>query len=114
MEILRGRGFLFDKTFRLEPGSRVIFEGHEVLNPRLDIVGYTRMTLQTSSLDDEEDKSYEQRLVGVHITGTLENPEINPSEDSEIQNREELIAWLVGGYYTSADGTAAGGVEANR
>ena len=53
MEILRGKGFLFDKTFRLEPGSRVIFEGDPSINPRLDIQGQTRIAHAPSATDDE-------------------------------------------------------------
>ncbi|MEW5994267.1 MAG: translocation/assembly module TamB domain-containing protein, partial [Candidatus Zixiibacteriota bacterium] len=37
MEVLRGRGFLFDKTFHLEPGGKVTFVGDPKINPILDL-----------------------------------------------------------------------------
>ncbi len=110
MEILRGKGFLFDKTFQLEPGSRVIFEGNETLNPRLDVKGYTRVTVATPAVVDEE-RTYDQINACVHITGTLETPEINPCEDSDVQNREELLLLIVANQYTSEKGSASTSVE---
>ncbi|MDF1545869.1 MAG: translocation/assembly module TamB domain-containing protein, partial [bacterium] len=79
MEIIRGKGFLFDKTFRLEPGGQVIFEGKEQFNPRLDIVGYTRILTNLPS-QFEENPTSEHLEVGVHISGTLDTVVINPVE----------------------------------
>jgi len=110
MEILRGKGFLFDKTFRLEPGSRVIFEGKDTLNPQLDIIGYTNITTTSNSIYEDE-KSYDQLTVRIHVTGTLEKPEINPAEDSDVENREELLPLIVANYYSSENGTATTGIE---
>jgi len=110
MEILRGRGFLFDKTFQLESGSTVTFEGNQTINPRLDIVAHTKISTTVSSLTNENERSYEQINLGVHITGTLENPEINPSEDSDVDNREDMLSLLATNSYSSG-GTASSGFE---
>ncbi len=99
MEILRGRGFLFDKTFQLEPGSQVIFEGDPVINPRLDIIGYTRIAGVRRSLGEELETA-EQLDLGIHVTGTLEEPEINPVEGSEF-SREDMLPLIVANYYSS-------------
>ncbi len=106
MEILRGKGFLFDKTFRLEPDSRVIFEDIEQLNPRLDIIAYTRVpgARRTDNTPTEELE------LGVHVTGTLELPEINPVEGSSF-SQEDILPLIVANYYSSDTATARSGIE---
>ena len=103
MEVLRGKGFLVDKTFRLEQGSTVIFEGNETLNPRLDIIGRTRMTVvdRSSAISSEEPKT-EQKEVGIHVTGTLDEPEINPADGSDF-SREDLLPLIFANMSTSGD-----------
>ncbi|MEA2030504.1 MAG: translocation/assembly module TamB domain-containing protein [candidate division Zixibacteria bacterium] len=97
MEILRGRGFLFDKTFSLEPGSRIIFEGNDTLNPRLDITGYTHIA---GVVEDafEENTTRETIELCIDIGGTLELPEINPCEGSDF-SREDILPLIVANYY---------------
>ncbi|RKX29102.1 MAG: hypothetical protein DRP47_02630 [Candidatus Zixiibacteriota bacterium] len=97
MEILRGRGFLFDKTFRLEPGSRVIFEGNDTLNPRLEITGNTRIAGVVQDAFDE-DATPETVELCVDVGGTLELPEINPCEGSDL-SREDILPLIVANYY---------------
>ncbi|MFQ6007451.1 MAG: translocation/assembly module TamB domain-containing protein [Candidatus Zixiibacteriota bacterium] len=99
LEILRGRGFLFDKTFQLEHGSRVIFEGDPSINPRLDIIGHTRIAGVRRSFGEEPETAQPLDL-GIHVTGTLEEPEINPVEGSEF-NREDILPLIVANYYSS-------------
>ncbi|MBU8934215.1 MAG: translocation/assembly module TamB [candidate division Zixibacteria bacterium] len=109
MEILRGRGFLFDKTFRLEPGSRVIFEGNDTLNPRLDITGYTRIAgvVEDSFGDDATPETVE---LCVDIGGTLELPEINPCEGSDM-TREDILPLIVANYYARDGFSSSGQIE---
>ncbi len=108
MEILRGRGFLFDKTFHLEPGSRVIFEGNPTINPRLDITGYTRIAGMRRAVDEELETT-ESIELGIHVTGTLEVPEINPAEGSEF-SREDILPLIVANYYSSETVSSSGQV----
>ena len=109
MEILRGRGFLFDKTFQLEPGSRVIFEGNPTINPRLDITGYTRIAGIRRSVG-EESETTESLELGIHVMGTLEAPEINPAEGSEF-SREDILPLIVANYYGSEKVSASSQIE---
>ncbi|MDZ4723486.1 MAG: translocation/assembly module TamB domain-containing protein [candidate division Zixibacteria bacterium] len=106
MEILRGKAYLFDKTFQLEPGGTVAFTGSEALNPNLDIVACTRIPGQR--LDSAE--SSEQLELCIHVTGTLENPEINPAEDSPF-NREDIFPLLVANYYAGDSTRAQNNIE---
>ncbi|MFQ5499036.1 MAG: translocation/assembly module TamB domain-containing protein [Candidatus Zixiibacteriota bacterium] len=99
MELLRGRGFLMDKTFHLEPGSKVFFDGDETINPRLDIIGRTRIASQVQS-DFEGNVSSEPLHVGIHISGTLEVPDISPSEDSPF-SREDIMPLIFANYYSN-------------
>ncbi len=96
MEILRGKGYLFDKTIRLDPGGVVIFEGDDQFNPSLDITGYTRLKGAKDQFD--EDNSSEQLKLGLHISGTLEEPIINVTEDSDFDSNENIIPLLVANY----------------
>lgn len=109
MEILRGRGFLFDKTFNIDPGSVVMFEGNDTLNPRLDITAITRIAgVRANSI--EEDETPEQIEIGIHVTGTLDKPEINPISESGL-TREEILPLLIANYYSSDSLSASSQLE---
>jgi len=101
LEVVRGRGFLFDKIFRLEPGGTVTFEGGDSLNPRLDLVAYTRITSFTSSAF-EADQISTQKILGIRISGTLDYPEISVTDDSEV-SEDELLPVLAGTEYGEGD-----------
>jgi autotransporter translocation and assembly factor TamB len=99
LEILRGKGFLFDKTFRIQPESYVTFQGLPDFNPMLNIRAVTYITGIRSAAGDEEPVT-ERIEIPVHVTGTLEEPEINPGEGSEF-SREDLLPLIVANYSTS-------------
>jgi len=115
MNVLRGKGFLFDKTFRLDADSRVIFEGEDNLNARLDITGQSRFTGYGRSALDTEDNSSEQITVCVHVTGTVDLPEIDPTpcegEADESITREELLPLLLTNSFSSSGVTASSRFE---
>ena len=95
MNILRGRAFLFDKTFRLEDNSTITFEDIEYFNPRLDVYATTYIT--GSRIDVE---STPERLeLPLHITGPLDSMEIGVVAGSGF-TREDLPALLALNYYT--------------
>jgi autotransporter translocation and assembly factor TamB len=105
MEILRGRGFLVDKTFRLEPGGRVIFTGGDTLNPQLDITGTSRVLAARVGAD--EGPATEQVDLCIHVGGTLNKPEINPCEGSDVAQADILP--LIVSNYRGGDGIGLGG-----
>ncbi|UCD64152.1 MAG: translocation/assembly module TamB domain-containing protein [Candidatus Zixiibacteriota bacterium] len=109
MEVLRGRGFLFDKIFRLERGGTVTFEGGETFNPALDITGYTRIPAVRYRSEDES--APEDLQLGIRITGTLDEPEINPTADSDVGSREDIVPLLVADYYSEGGTQTSGGFE---
>ncbi len=106
MEIVRGRGYLFDKTFRLEQGGLVLFEGEERFNPRLDFIGYTRVP-GLSQAAFEENETRDLIELGVHVTGTLDTADINPVDGSTF-SKEDIIPLIVANYY-SGDTTSSTG-----
>ncbi len=109
MEILRGRGFLMDKTFRLEQGSKVIFEGGDTLNPRLDITGYARIAgIRSGGIDEAE--APEQIELCIQIGGTLNAPQINPCEGSEF-SREDILPIIIANYYSNEQVSSSGHFE---
>jgi hypothetical protein len=107
LEIMRGRGFLFDKTFRIIPDSaRVIFEDIEHFNPRLDIWATSRIPLARA---DDEERSYQD--LKVHVVGTLDNPEFYfflPEEGGdEPLSYEAIVPLIVANYYGDESGGGA-------
>ncbi len=102
LEILRGKGFLFDKTFRIEPGSQVTFEDIEYPNPRLDITATTRIPVASTTDIDENSRTDVE--LAIQVSGTLENPELNTVESDGADNslsREEILPLIVANYYGS-------------
>jgi autotransporter translocation and assembly factor TamB len=95
LEIIRGRAFLFDKTFQLEPGGRVIFRGGDTLNPDLDIIARTRIPGPFNVGDDDEAAPID---LAVHVGGTLNYPEITPVVGSDY-SREDILPLIVANYY---------------
>lgn len=109
MEILRGRGFLFDKTFRIDAGGQVFFEGKERFNPRLDMIAHTRVQgISTSRFD--EDVSPERIELDLHFTGTVDTVDFDVLPGSGF-SREDIIPLLVANYYSSDSTTVAGPIE---
>jgi hypothetical protein len=102
LEILRGKGYLFDKTIRLDPGGTVLFEGDDKFDPTLDITGYTRITAAPDRTE-EGTTSTEQLTLGLHIAGTLEEPQINVTEDSDFTSNSDIVPALVANYTGSSE-----------
>lgn len=90
MEILRGKGYLFDKTFELDPGGTITFEGDDEFNPTLDLTGYTRVRT-AGGLAEEDNISTEVKKLGIQVSGTLEEPIITPTEDSDFGSNEDIM-----------------------
>lgn len=106
MEIERGKAFLFDKTFRLDPGGLVSFDGSETFNPSLDIIARTRIpSASTNAGEIREDLD-----LPIHIGGTLDVPEFNTVEGSQF-TREDILPLLVANYYAGDSTTSSGNLE---
>ncbi|MBD3257339.1 hypothetical protein GF377_02810, partial [candidate division GN15 bacterium] len=99
MDILRGRAFLFDKTFR-NPEGGVIFEDVDYPNPRLDMTWETRIPVTTF---EEEEQRASEVVLPIRISGTLENPEFSVAQtgtETEFSD-EDILPLLVANYYSS-------------
>ena len=102
LEILRGKGYLFDKTFRfVSDSARVIFEDIEHFNPRLDLWATSRIPVSRSA---EEERSYQD--LKVHVTGTLESPEYSFYEEgSDVAlSYSAIVPLIVANYYGDETG----------
>jgi hypothetical protein len=116
MAILRGKGFLFDKTFRLDPSSRVYFGGEGTLNARLDIIGHSRFSGYGRGTINAEDNVPEQLDVWIRVTGTIDLPEINPCDDDPCDNTyemssEDLLPLIITNSYSTSEVTASSRFE---
>lgn len=99
LEILRGKGFLADRTFRIETGSTISYEDIEYPNPRLDIYAVTQIRgSATSQTGQNEVSNFDLR---VHVTGTLDEPIISAAEGSQFST-EEIIPLIFTNYYQSS------------
>jgi hypothetical protein len=108
LDILRGKGYLFDKTFNNLSGT-ISYDNINVLNPTLDITGYTRI----AGLNPTDTGSQASQEIGVRVTGTLENPDINTvaatgATDQTTYSREELLPLLLADY---SPNSATGGTK---
>jgi len=105
IEILRGKGYLFDKTFRIKSDSRIVFEDIELPDPRLDIWATTRIPVPRA---EGEERAYED--IDVHVTGTLENPLFGffvAGYTDSAMSEEAVLPLLVANYYGSETGVGA-------
>jgi len=98
MEILRGKGYWADRTFRIEPGATISYEDIEYPNPTLDIYASTkiRATVPASAGNEEMETTNLDLLV--HVTGTLDEPIITTAEGSQYSTEELLPLILLNDY----------------
>ncbi len=106
LEILRGKGFLADRSFRLESGGSINYEDIEYPNPRLDIYASTKIRGAASERTAETNSSnYDLR---VHISGTLDEPIIGAAEGGQGSpqfSTEEIIPLIFTDYYGKKEGS---------
>lgn len=102
LEILRGKGFMAGRTFRIEPGGIISYEDIEFLNPRLDILASTKIRGASTSNMGEEPTTQSFDLP-VRITGTLDEPIIEAAEGSRLST-EQMIPVLFTNYYQEDNG----------
>jgi len=93
MEILRGKGYLTGRTFRVEPGALISYEDIEYPNPRLDIYATTKIRGVTPNPTGESAPSSDMDL-RIHVSGTLDEPIVASAEGSQFST-EELLTLLV-------------------
>ncbi|PKK83792.1 MAG: hypothetical protein CVT49_06545 [candidate division Zixibacteria bacterium HGW-Zixibacteria-1] len=93
MEILRGNGFLAGRTFRVEPGGLISYEDIEYPNPMLDIYATTKIRGMAPDQSGEASTTTDLEL-RIHVTGTLDEPNIATAEGSQFST-EELLTLLV-------------------
>ncbi len=105
MEVVRGKAYLFDKTFVITPGGTATFNGEDRFNPQLDIIACTIIP----SLSDTSE-TIEQLELCIHVTGTLELPEINPVAGSSF-TREDIFPLLIANYYSNQGTRASSSLE---
>ncbi len=93
LEVIRGKYYLFDKTFRMTPGGQIIYDNIEELDPKLNLEISTRIRTQSqfAGLETEDSYSYELPLV---VTGTLKNPIISVINEDQISNEGILSSIL--------------------
>jgi hypothetical protein len=109
MEILRGKGYLADKVFKIESGSTINYEDIEYPNPRLDIYASTKIRgADATQTGGSQSTSYELR---VYITGTLDEPIISAAESSTGSPQfttDEIIPLIFTDYYQAGNSSMLG------
>jgi len=93
LEVIRGKYFFFDKTFKMTPGGEIIYENIEEPDPRLNLEIATRIRTPSTftEFESEDNYSYELRLA---VTGTLNNPIITGAGEQPISSENILPALL--------------------
>nr|MBN2277920.1 translocation/assembly module TamB domain-containing protein [candidate division Zixibacteria bacterium] len=103
MEILRGKGYWADRTFRIEPGATINYEDIEYPNPTLDIYASTRIRATAPSAAGDEKLETTNIDLMVHVTGTLEEPIIATAEGSQYSTEELLSIIFLNDYQTGTN-----------
>jgi hypothetical protein len=82
LEVVRGKYFLLDKTFTIEPGGQIIYDNIEQPDPNLALNVSTRIRSQGrfSEFEPEENYTFDLNLT---ISGTLTNPVISGDVSAE-------------------------------
>jgi hypothetical protein len=106
MEILRGKAYLADRSFKLESGGTVSYQDVEVPNPQLDIWASTNIRTATHTGFNNEIE-YTNEDLRIHVGGTLDEPIITTDENSPLGTSSILSALLLN--YNPSD--TAGKVE---
>lgn len=102
LEILRGKGYMAGRTWRLEPGRNISFDDIEYPNPRLDILATTKIRgISTSNIGEEP--TTESFDLTVRITGTLDEPIIEAAEGSRLST-EQMLPVIFTNYYQEDNG----------
>lgn len=106
MQILRGKGFWADRTFRIEPGGLISYEDIEYPDPRLDILASTRIRGATlNQFGEMETTNLDLR---VRVTGTLDEPIINAAEGSQFSTEDILPLIFLNFYQGDSSGVGTG------
>jgi len=109
LEILRGKGFLAGRTFRIEPGATINYEDIEYPNPNLDIYATTKIRGVAPDQSGESSTTSDLEL-RIHVTGTLDEPVIATAEGSQFSTEELLTLLVLEDYEGNADaGSQVGG-----
>jgi len=92
LETIRGKYYFFDQTFTILPGGEIIFDDIEEFNPKLNIEVETGVTSQG------------ERLKALLIlSGTLLEPKIIASENSEVGENQFYEYLSIRRFQTSGD-----------
>ncbi|MBN2226745.1 MAG: translocation/assembly module TamB domain-containing protein [candidate division Zixibacteria bacterium] len=104
MEILRGKGYLADRTFRIESGAAITYNDIEYPNPELDIYATTKVRGVSNEVDQFGQPLTTTYDLRVHITGTLDEPVISAAEGSQFST-EEIVPLIFTNYYAGDAGS---------
>ncbi len=112
LEVIRGKYFFFDKTFKMTPGGQIIYENIEEPDPRLDMEISTRIRTPSTFADFESENNYSYELI-LAVTGTLNNPNFSGAGDSPISS-ESILPALLADYRPDVDTLGSDRVLASR
>lgn len=112
LEVIRGKYFFFDKTFRMTPGGQIVFENIEEPDPRLVLEIATRIRTPSTFSDFESESNYSYELI-LAVTGTLNNPIFSGAGDSPISS-ENILPALLADYNPEVDTLGGERVLASR
>ncbi len=103
LEILRGKGYLQGRTYRIDPGGTIIYDDIESPNPKLNISASTKIRAASEQVDQFGQPQTQTLDLCIQITGTMDNPDINPCEDSPF-TKDEMLGLIFTDYYAGSNG----------
>ncbi|MEE9444000.1 MAG: translocation/assembly module TamB domain-containing protein [candidate division Zixibacteria bacterium] len=105
LEVIRGKIYLYDKTYRMTPGGQIIYDNIGELNPKLNFEISTRIRTQPryTGFETEESYSYELKL---QVGGDLENPIFTPAGETPISS-ENILPSIIANADVGAEKTGS-------
>jgi hypothetical protein len=112
LEVIRGKYYFLDKTFKMTPGGEIIYDNIEEPDPKLNLEISTRMRSPSGFSDYEGETNYSYELM-LAVTGTLNNPIFMGTGDSPISS-ESILPALFANYNPGVDTVGSDQVLTNR
>lgn len=106
LEVIRGKLYILDRIYTIEPGGSIVYDNIDEPDPKLDLNILTRIRTYAKFSDFESEESYSRELK-LHVGGTLNNPIITSVGDSPIST-ERILPTLFTGIQPAESDTLKG------
>lgn len=105
LDVVRGKIYLYDKTYSMTPGGQIIYDNIGELNPKLNFEISTRIRTQSRYTGFETEESYSFPLI-LLVGGELDNPIFTPTGETPISS-ENILPSIIANANVGAEETGS-------